>query len=119
MAIQQNNQNMKRMVMTIMVGIALIHIVSAGQMLSYTAMPSGIGHATDVKGVRYPNAICVKDVVESVLPLYPYYANVGCAARDVQGSGMFRLSIHVNSGRVRQVTIIKSMGDRGLDAASI
>src|SRR5262245_47352218 len=107
MPIQEITQDMKRMIIMVMGAMALAHVASAGQMLSYIAMPTGTGHATDAKGVRYPNATCLKDVLHAVLPVYPYYANVGCAARDVQGNGMFRLSIDVNSGRVKQVTIIK------------
>jgi TonB family protein len=110
---------MKKNVMLVMVVVALAQVAPAGQMLSYIAMPIGIGHATDAKGVRYPNAICMKDVLDSVGPLYPYYANVGCEAREVQGSGMFRLRIDANTGRVSQITIIKSMGDQGLDDACI
>jgi len=99
--------------------IALVQIASAGQMLSYIAMPTGIGHATDAKGVRHPTAICMKDVLHAVAPLYPYYANVGCEPRNVQGNGMFSLRIDVNTGLMSRVAIIKSMGDQGLDDASV
>jgi hypothetical protein len=96
---------MKKNVMIVMVVVAVAQVAPAGQILSYIAMPIGIGHATDAKGVRYPNAICMKDVFAAVAPLYPYYANVGCEAREVQGSGMFRLSIDANTGRVSQITL--------------
>jgi TonB family protein len=106
--------------MTVVAVMALAQVASAGQMVSYIAMPTGVGYATDAKGVRYPNAICVKDVRHLYQPQYPYRATLGAAeARDIKGSGMFRLSIDVNTGLVTQVTIIKSMGDRGLDNASI
>lgn len=110
---------MKKTAMIVIAVMALAHVAAAGQLLSYIAMPIGAGYATDAKGGRYPNAICMKDVLSDVLPLYPYYANVGCQARDLQGSGMFRLNIDVSTGRVSEVTTIKSMGDRGLDDASI
>jgi len=100
--------------------LALSQVASAGQMMSYIALPAGVGHATDAKGVHYPNAYCMKDVLHAINPPYPYRAELGTAeARDIQGSGMFRLNIDLNTGRVSQVTIIKSMGDRGLDNACL
>ena len=61
----------------------------------------------------------MKDVLHAVAPLYPYYANVGCEPRNVQGNGMFSLRIDVNTGLMSRVAIIKSMGDQGLDDASV
>jgi TonB family protein len=61
----------------------------------------------------------MKDVRHVYQPRYPYRVILGAAeARDIKASGMFRLSIDVNTGLVTQVTIIKSMGDQGLDNAS-
>jgi TonB family protein len=111
---------MRRFLIMVMIVMALPQFASAGQMVSYIAMPTGIGHATDAKGVRYPNAICMKDVLYADQPQYPYDANLGAAeARDIQANGLFRLSIDINTGRVMRVQIIKSMGDRSLDNASI
>ena len=110
---------MKRMVMIVMAVMALAQFASAGQMVSYIAMPAGVGYATDAKGGRYSNAVAMKDVLSADRPQYPYRTNLGSEEpRHIQGSGVFRLSIDLNTGRVSQVTVIKSTGDSGLDAAN-
>ncbi|PYK65137.1 MAG: hypothetical protein DME50_09805 [Verrucomicrobia bacterium] len=35
----------------------------AGHLVPHIAMPAGIGYATDAKGARYPNTVCVRDAL--------------------------------------------------------
>jgi hypothetical protein len=44
---------MKANAMIVIAVMALAQVASAGQMMSYIALPAGVGHATDAKGVRY------------------------------------------------------------------
>jgi len=105
--------------MMVMVVVALVQLASAGQMASYVAMPVGVGYATDAKGGRYSNSVAMKDVLFADRPRYSYGAQLGFEQpRNIEGSGVFRLSIDLNTGRVSQVTAIKSTGDSGLDSAN-
>jgi TonB family protein len=98
----------------------------ASEEIPYIAMPVGIGYATDVKGARHPNAFCLRDVVFAPHPQYPYHSkswesrssDPGTWTRDINGNGLYRLDLNLNTGRVSQVTIIKSTGSKILDAAS-
>jgi TonB family protein len=93
----------------------------ASEEIPYIAMPVGIGYAVDVKGARHPNAFCLHDAVRAPHPHYPYQASTRDPltwTRDLKGNGLYRLNIDLNTGKVRQVTIIKSTGSKILDAAS-
>ena len=54
---------MKENAMIVIAVMALAQVASAGQMMSYIALPAGVGHATDAKAVRYSSASCMKDVL--------------------------------------------------------
>jgi TonB family protein len=91
-------------------------------MVPYIAMPVGIGYALDAKGNRSPNALCVRDAVFAPHPQYPdqLRSNIGDSAAwtRYKGDGLYRLNIDLNTGRVSQVTIVKSTGSKILDATS-
>jgi TonB family protein len=107
-----------------MTAITLIAFTArASEPVPYIAMPMGIGYAIDTKGVRHPNAFCLRDAVFAPHPQYPYQPpwNIGDSAawtRYIEGNGLYRLKIDLNTGRVSQVTIIKSTGSAILDTAS-
>jgi TonB family protein len=113
---------MKKTIAAILVTIDVAlaaQLASAGQMVSYIAMPVGVGYATDAKGGHYSNSVAMKDVLFADRPQYPYGAALGSEqTRNIQASGVFRLSIDLNTGRVSQVTVIKSTGDSALDTAN-
>jgi TonB family protein len=93
----------------------------ASEEIPYIAMPVGIGYAIDAKGVRYPNAFCMRDAVFVPHPQYPYQSwsrDPVQWTRDLKGNGLYRLNIDLNTGKVSQVTIIKSTGSKILDTAS-
>jgi TonB family protein len=48
-------------------------------------------------------------------PVYP----VSALLRGITGSGVFKLYVHVKTGRVKSVKIWHSTGDRALDAAAV
>ncbi len=94
----------------------------ATDLIPYIAMPAGSGYAMDAKGNRCPNPLCVHDAVFAPRPQYPYQlrSSIGDTAgwTRYKGDGLYRLDIDLNTGRVSQVTIIKSAGSNVLDAAS-
>jgi TonB family protein len=48
-------------------------------------------------------------------PVYPESAR----HRGIEGTGVFKLYVHAKTGRLRSVKILRSTGDRALDAAAI
>ena len=85
-------------------------------------MPAGSGYAIDSKGNRCSNPLCVHVAVFAPRPQYPYQlrSSIGDTAgwTCYKGDGLYRLDIHLDTGRVSQVTIIKSAGSNVLDAAN-
>ena len=112
--------------LTTLIAIALTAFVArASELVPYIAMPVGIGYATDVKGVHQPNAVCMRDAVFAPHPQYPYHPkweshsmDPGTWTRDIIGDGLYRIGINPNTGRVSQITVIKSTGSKILDTAS-
>jgi TonB family protein len=95
----------------------------ASDPIPYIAMPVGIGYAKDANGVRHPNAFCLRDAIFTPRPAYPFQleSNIGDSVAwtgYIEGNGLYRLHIDLNTGRVSQVTIVKSTGSEMLDAAS-
>jgi hypothetical protein len=108
-----------------MVAITLTAFTArASEMVPYFAMPVGIGYAIDAKGVRHPNALCLRDAVFAPHPQYPdrpLRSSLGDSAawtRYPQGNGLYRLDIDQRTGHVSRITIIKSTGSAVLDTAS-
>lgn len=109
--------------LTTTIAIAFITFTArASEQVPYIAMPVGIGYAIDARGVRHPNALCMGDAVFAPHPQYPYEAPLArdpvVWTRDLRGDGLYRLDVELNTGRIRQVTIIKSTGSAKLDNAS-
>jgi TonB family protein len=73
--------------------------------------------ALDAKGVRYRGSDYIgpvpwmKDRIKIVPLKYPYEART----RHIQGSGLFRLSLDLNTGSVSKVTVVQSTGSPMLD----
>jgi TonB family protein len=107
--------------LTTMFAMVLIAFTArASEEIPYVAMPIGIGYAVDVKGARHPNAFCLHDAVRAPHPHYPYQASTRDPltwTRDLKGGGLYRLNIDLKTGKVSQVTVIKSTGSKILDAA--
>src|SRR2546423_1234812 len=106
-----------------MIAITLLAFTSrASEPVPYIAMPVGIGYAVDAKGVRHPNASCVRDAVFAPHPQYPYGAPLArdpvVWTGDLKGDGLYRLDVDLNTGRVSEVIILKSTGSAKLDTAS-
>jgi hypothetical protein len=88
-------------------------------------MPVGIGYSTDAKGVRHPNAYCMRDTVRAPRPAIPWpsvdeaiYMADSPKWKELESSGLYQLTIDLNTGRVTKVTIIKS-GSNLLNAYSV
>jgi hypothetical protein len=83
-----------------MIAIALTAFTArASKETPYIAMPVGSGHAVDAKGVRHPNAFCLRDAVFAPHPQYPYQSGSSDPAqwtRDIKGNGLYRLDIDLN-----------------------
>jgi TonB family protein len=85
--------------------------------------PSGrLSVAVDAQGVRHQardfgakHLPWMDDAIKTVAPEYPYEAR----SRHIQGSGLFRLSVDLNTGSVSKVTAIKSTGSPMLDNSAI
>ena len=76
-----------------------------------------LSSAVDAKGVRHRGsnyvgpAPWIDDAIKTVAPNYPYEAR----SRYIQGSGLFRLSLDLNTGSVSRITLIQSTGSPILD----
>ena len=115
-------------ILTTVIAITLTAFaVKASEEIPYIAMPVGTGYAVDAKGARHPNAFCMHDAVFAPHPQYPLHSkswesrssDPGTWTRNIQGNGLYRLDVDLNTGKVNQVTIIKSTGSAILDTASI
>ncbi len=96
-------------------------MVSASEPVPYIAMPIDKGYAIDAHGKRQANALCARDVIWAYAPRYPLRAPSSDPAswsRNFRGDGLYRLDINLKTGRVSQVTIIKSTGSSILDRIS-
>jgi TonB family protein len=105
------------------IAITLITFTArATDLTPYIAMPAGSGYAIDSRGNRCPNPLCVHDAVFAPRPQYPdqLRSSIGDTTgwTRYKGDGLYRLDIDLNTGRVSQVTIIKSAGSKVLDTAS-
>lgn len=95
----------------------------AGHWVPHTAMPAGIGYATDAKGARHPNTACVRDAIFAPSPRCPL-GNPNSQDwehikwEQVESDGLYRLDIDLTTGRVTNVTIVKS-GTKQLNDLSI
>lgn len=93
----------------------------ASELIPYIAMPTGIGYAIDAKGVRHPNAFCVRDAVYAPRPQYPYESTGMADPRtwttNLEGNGLYRLEINSVTGRVSRITVIKWTGSAKVNAA--
>ena len=102
----------------VVIAVALANFATAKasevELVCKVAMPTNVGHATDVKGVQHANALCMMDATYAPRPDYPYEAR----SRRVTGSGLFRLAIG-NTGQVTQVTTSKSTGNATLDVPAV
>jgi len=87
---------------------------SSSDLVPYIAMPLGTGYAIDAKGVRHPNAFCLRDAVFAPPPQFMHNptndpAILGAAEwKLIQSSGLYCLDIDLNTGRVVKVTTLKS-----------
>ena len=124
-ATQSELMCMKILITTIVITLTAF-TAKASEEIPYIAMPVGTGYAVDAKGARHPNAFCMHDAVLAPHPPYPYHSkswesrssDPGTWTRNIQGNGLYRLDIDLNTGKVNQVTIIKSTGSAILDTAS-
>ena len=93
----------------------------ASDPVPYIAMTIDKGYAIDAHGQRQPNALCARDIIWARGPRYPFGAPSSDPAswsRNFWGDGLYQLDINLKTGRVRQITIIKSAGST-LDRASV
>src|SRR5258708_3061872 len=78
--------------------------------------------AVDAQGVRHLGAAYrgrepwISDAIKKVQPRYPF-GNIG--ERRNQGSGLFRLTLDLRTGSVRNVTVLASTGFPELDRSAI
>jgi hypothetical protein len=105
--------------------VAYAPIADASAPVPEILMPVGIGYSTDAKGAHYPNAFSMRDTVRAPRPFIDW-PNVNDAIneadspkwKELVSSGLYRLTIDLNTGRVTKVTIIKS-GSDVLNACSV
>jgi TonB family protein len=91
------------------------------QSASYSS-PEPESSAIDAKGIRHrpsdygdKRAPWMVDRIKFVQPNYPVHAR----ARHKQGTGVFRISLDVNTGSVTKVLVVKSTGFSVLDDSAI
>jgi TonB family protein len=97
------------------VGLLAVLICSPTLRAQHSGAP--LSSAVDAKGVRHRGsdyigrAPWMKDTIKIVPLKYPYSAMV----RHIQGTGLFRLNLDLNTGSVSTVTVIQSTGSPMLD----
>jgi TonB family protein len=97
------------------VGLVVVLISSPTLRAQHRGDP--LSSAVDSKGVRHRarNYVgpppWIDDAIKTVAPNYPYEAR----SRHIQGSGLLRLSLDLNTGSVSKVTLIQSTGSAILD----
>jgi hypothetical protein len=84
----------------------------ASDNVPYVAMPGSFGYAIDAKGIRQSNTMAMHNMVYANLPATHFNAAYQYTV------GLFRLDLDLSTGRVRQVTMVKSTGAGPLDKAS-
>jgi hypothetical protein len=111
--------------LVLIIAVALTAFTASGsELVPYIAMPVGTGYAIDAKGVRHPTPFCMRDAVFAPRPQVGISPNREVWSADsaqwklIEGSGLYRLDIDLNTGRVVKVTTVKS-GSKWLDAASM
>jgi len=110
--INEKEKQMKIMI-TVIVIILIALTARASEPIPYIAMPIEKGYAIDAHGNRQSNALCARDVVWARAPSYPLRARSSDPAswsRNFKGDGLYRLNVDLKTGRVSQVTAIKSAG---------
>jgi len=120
LANQKDNMKTKLLIAALTVSAATAF---AGHWVPHIAMPAGIGYATDVKGARHSNTVCVRDALFAPSPRCPRgkpssqdWEHINW--EQVESDGLYRLDIDLITGRVTNVTIVKS-GTKQLNDLSI
>jgi TonB family protein len=97
--------------------VYLLLILTSPPALDAQQRGDPLSSALDAKEVRHRGsdyigrAPWMNDIIKIVPLKYPYEARV----RRIQGSGLFRLSLDLNTGSVSKVTVIQSTGSPMLD----
>jgi TonB family protein len=97
--------------------VGLLVVLISSPTLSAQHRGDPLSSALDAKGVRYRGsdyigpAPWMKDRIKIVPLKYPYEART----RHIQGSGLFRLSLDLNTGVVSKVAVVQSTGSPMLD----
>jgi hypothetical protein len=117
---QKNNMKTKLLTAALTLSAATAF---AGHWVPHISMPAGTGYATDARGVRYPNIVCVRDALFAPSPRLPLgnphsqdWEHIKW--EQVESDGLYRLDIDLTTGRVTNVTIVKS-GTKQLNDFSI
>jgi TonB family protein len=108
---------MRKLIVTI-IAVLTTFTAKAGEIVPYIPMPISIGYATDAKGVRHHTAFAMRDVVFGPRPQYPLPYGVGDPSqfvRELKGDGLYQLYIDLTTGRVANVTVVKSTGSKFID----
>jgi TonB family protein len=101
--------------LSVRAAIAVAPLISSPVLTAQQHDPFSV--AVDAKGIRYRGSDYaglvpwMKDRIKIVPIKYPYEAR----ARHIQGGGLFRLSLDLNTGSVSKVTVVQSTGSPMLD----
>jgi hypothetical protein len=120
LANQKDNMKTKLLIAALTVSAATAF---AGLWVPHITMPAGTGYATDANGARHPNTECVRDALFVPSPRFPL-GNTSSQDwehvtwEQVESDGLYRLDIDLTTGRVTNVTIVKS-GTKQLNDLSI
>jgi TonB family protein len=103
-------------------GVLFFLLLELPRALLHAADGTDLAVAIDARGKRYRlrdyerrPAPWREDTVATVTPLYP----VPALTFKQTGTGLFRLLIDADAGRVRDVRVLKSTGFKGLDASAV
>jgi hypothetical protein len=108
---------MRKLIVTLIAALTAL-TAKAGEMVPYIAMPISIGYAIDAKGVRHQTAFVMRDVVVAPRPRYALPYGVGDPSqfvRELKGDGLYQLDIDLTTGRVANITVVKSTGSKFID----
>jgi TonB family protein len=112
-----------RFIYKIIVIMAYLALWTSPQAVKAQVPSAGLSTAVDAQGVRHQardygagkHPPWMDDAIKTVAPEYPYEAR----SRHIQGNGLFRLSLDLNTGSVSKVTAIRSTGSPILDNSAV
>jgi len=114
-------RTMRQLRNAIVAGVACVSILLPCERVKGQGSSKRLSSAVDARGVRHRGSEYagrlpwMNDVLTTVTPEYAYSER----AQRHMGSGLFRLTLDLKTGTVKQVSVVKSTGAPALDDSAV